>query len=86
MSFKPIKKDEAAMDNNLTKYLQCDVELSFSGPSTAVINKWAADTLRNLVDRVEADEFEVGHHHPVKDRVGKPVGTVYIDCARRDDI
>jgi len=74
------------MDDNLTKYLQCDVELSFSGPSTAVINKWAADTLRSLADRVEADEFKSGHHHPVRDRVGKPVGTVFFDCTQRDDI
>ena len=73
------------MDDNLTKFLQCDVELSFTGPTAGVLNKWAADTLRTLADRIERGEFDEGHHE-VKDRVGKPVGTAYFDYSEGDDI
>ncbi len=72
------------MDDNLTKYLQCDVELTLSGPSVAVLNKWAADTLRAVADRIEQGGFKDGHHE-VKDRVGKPVGTAYFDYTEGDD-
>ncbi|MGO8422239.1 hypothetical protein ACC807_10930 [Rhizobium ruizarguesonis] len=72
------------MDDNLTQYLKCDVELNFTGPSHAVVNKWAADVLRALADRIEKDEFEDGHHE-VKDRVGKPVGSIYLDFSEGDE-
>jgi hypothetical protein len=52
--------------------------LEFTGPNDATLNKWAADTLRKLADRIEKGEFEDGHH-PVMDNVGKQVGTIYVD-------
>ncbi len=69
----------------LTQFLKCDVELNFSGPTTAVINKWAADTLRKLADRIERDEFQEDGFHPVHDKVGKPVGEVYLDYSEGYD-
>jgi hypothetical protein len=65
-------------DDDVIPQLQCDVELEFTGPNTATLNKWAADVLRRLADRIERDEFESGHHD-LKDSVGKKVGTIYID-------
>ena len=62
----------------LILHLKCDVELSFSGPNDATLNKWAADALRKLADRIEKDEFQDGHHS-VKDNVGKEVGSIYVD-------
>lgn len=52
--------------------------MDFAGPNHAMLNKWAADVLRKLADRIEKEEFGDGHH-PVKDNVGKPVGTIYFD-------
>lgn len=66
------------MDSDVTPHLQCDVELEFVGPNIATLNKWAADALRKLADRIEGDELESGHH-TVTDNVGKSVGCVYID-------
>lgn len=65
-------------DDGTIPHLQCDVELQFSGPTSSTLNKWAAETLRRLADMVEKDVFDSGHH-PVKDSVGKQVGTIYID-------
>lgn len=65
-------------DHELTPHLKCDVELEFNGPTMAVLDKWAADVLRALADRVEKGEFQDGFHE-VADKVGKPVGTIYID-------
>ena len=59
-------------------YLKCDIELNFAGPTAATLNKWAADVLRKLADRIEEEEFEDGHHS-VKDNAGKPVGEIYVD-------
>ncbi|MDR9772416.1 hypothetical protein RJJ65_07065 [Rhizobium hidalgonense] len=73
------------MDDHFTQYLKCDVELNFTGPSPAVLNKWAADVLRALADRIEKQEFDDGHHE-VKDRVGKPVGTIYVDYSEGDEL
>ena len=73
------------MDDNLTQYLKCDVELNFSGPSEAVLNKWAADVLRALAERVERGEFGDGFHD-VKDKVGKQVGTIYLDFSEGDEV
>ena len=65
-------------EDQLIFHLKCDVELELIGPNHATINKWTADVLRELADRIEKDEFETGHH-PVKDKVGKPVGEIYLD-------
>ena len=65
-------------DDEVIPHLKCDVELDFAGPNDATLNKWAADALRKLADRIEKNEFDSGHH-PVKDNVGKTLGTIYID-------
>ena len=65
-------------DDNVTPHLKCDIKLNLSGPSHATVNKWTADVLRKLADRIEEDEFETGHH-PVEDSVGKNVGEIYLD-------
>ena len=64
-------------DDQLIPQLQCDTELILTGPNVATLNKWAADALRKLADRIEKEEFEDGHHE-VKDNVGKSVGTIYV--------
>lgn len=65
-------------DENLILHLKCDVELEFTGPNDATLNKWAAGALRKLADRLERAEFQDGFH-PVNDNVGKPIGTIYVD-------
>ncbi len=65
-------------DDEIIPHLQCDVELELEGPNLASLNKWAADALRKLADRIEKDEFESGWHD-VRDSVGKPIGKIYID-------
>ena len=65
-------------DGELTQYLACDVQLQLTGRTVAENNKWAADVLRALADRVERGDFHYGHHE-VTDRVGKPVGFIYVD-------
>ena len=65
-------------EDEIIPHLKCDVELEFTGPNWATLNKWAADALRKLADRIEKDEFESGFH-PVKDNSGKPVGEIYVD-------
>ena len=66
------------LDDGTTPYLKCDIELELSGPNHATINKWCADALRKLADRIEKDEFETGHHD-VADNVGKKIGSIYLD-------
>lgn len=61
-----------------TPTLFLTIETEFEGPNIATLNKWAADALRRLADKIERNEFEDGHH-PVTDNVGKPVGEVYFD-------
>lgn len=70
-------------ETELTPRLKCDVELEFVGPSVPVLEKWAADTLRALADRVERGEFEDGFTD-VKDESGKLVGTIYVDYSEGD--
>jgi hypothetical protein len=65
-------------DDEGTLHLKCDVELEFAGPNVETLNNWAADALRRLADRVERDEFQDGFH-PVTDKVGKPIGEIYVD-------
>ena len=65
-------------DDDVIPYLKYDVEMNFSGPNHATLNKWAADALRRLADSLEKDEREDGHHD-LKDNVGKTIGTFYID-------
>ena len=63
---------------SLPPQLQCDIELMVTGPNVGTLNKWTADVLRNLADRIEKDEFQDGWHD-VKDNVGKPIGKIYFD-------
>ncbi|MCD1266864.1 hypothetical protein B5M44_25560 [Shinella sumterensis] len=72
-------------DGELTQYLACDVQLQFTGPTAAVNNRWAADVLRALADRFEIDELDEGHHE-VTDRVGKPVGFIYVDYSEGEEL
>ncbi len=72
-------------EDALTHGLKCDIELNFTGPSGPVVNKWAADVLRRLAERIEKDEFEDGFHE-VKDSVGKPVGEIYLDFTLMDNV
>lgn len=65
-------------DDDVIPHLQCDIELNLSGPNYATINKWVADALRKLADRIEKDELDTGFH-PVTDNVGKPIGEVYLN-------
>lgn len=65
-------------DDDGSLHLKCDVELDLEGPNAATANKWVADALRRVADRIEKDELESGHHD-VKDSVGKTIGTVYVD-------
>lgn len=65
-------------DDEVIPRLNCDIELELEGPNEATLNKWAADVLRKLADRIEKNEFDSGHH-PVTDNVGKPIGTIYVD-------
>ncbi|WP_420418335.1 hypothetical protein [Pacificispira sp.] len=67
-----------AFDDGMTPGLQCDIELTVSGPNEATIYKWTAEALRRLADQIERDELESGHHD-VADRVGKKIGTIYLD-------
>jgi hypothetical protein len=66
------------MDEDVTEFLKCDIELDLPGPNNAVINRWVADALRGLADQIEKGEAEDGHH-PVKDKYGKKIGEVYFD-------
>ena len=65
-------------DDDVIPHLTCDIELEFVGPNDAVLNSWAAATLRKLAERIEKGEFDDGHHS-VTDSTGKAVGTIYID-------
>jgi hypothetical protein len=65
-------------DDDVIPQLQCDIELNFTGPNDETLNKWAADALRRLADRIEKNGFESGLHD-VHDNVGKPIGTLYVD-------
>ena len=65
-------------DDDVIPQLQCDIELKLEGPTDATLNKWAADALRNLANKLENNEFESGWHD-VKDNVGKPIGKIYVD-------
>lgn len=67
----------------LTPHLKCDVELEIAGPSVPTLNKWAADALRKLADRIEHDELEDGFH-AVADTAGKTIGKVYVDYSEGD--
>jgi hypothetical protein len=66
-------------DDDVIPYLKCDVEMEFTGPNDATLNKWAADVLRRLANSLENDEFKEDGFYDLKDGVGKIVGKVYID-------
>ena len=76
--FSHCKAMEAKSRDDVIPHLKCDIELDLSGPNNATINKWVADALRKLADRIEKDEFETGFH-PVTDNVGKKIGEIYLD-------
>jgi len=60
-------RDDA--DDGVIPHLKCDVEMVFEGPNDATMNKWAADVLRRLADRIEKDEFcGQDGHHPLAER------------------
>ncbi|MBB3389161.1 hypothetical protein FHT82_001884 [Rhizobium sp. BK275] len=65
-------------NDEMVTVLKCDVELNFTGPIPALVNKRAAAVLRSLAERLEKDEFEDGFH-PVKDENGEEVGEIYVD-------
>ncbi|MBL8597832.1 MAG: hypothetical protein JNL14_08860 [Devosia sp.] len=62
----------------MTPRLKCDVELELSGPNVESLNKWAADALRRLAERLELGDFE-DRFTDATDRTGKKVGTIYVD-------
>jgi hypothetical protein len=65
-------------DGELKRILTCDIQIQITGPAVAVNNTQAADVLRALADRIEKGGFDVGHD-VVTDRLGKPVGFIYVD-------
>jgi hypothetical protein len=71
------------MNDDLTVRLKCDVELDVPGPTMPVVDKWAADALRALADRLEKGQFQDGFAD-VPDKVGKKIGTVYVDYSEED--
>lgn len=70
--------------DELTPHLKCDIELELTGPNLGTIDKWAADALRKVADRLERGEYEDGFTD-VKDNVGKKIGTIYVDYSEGDD-
>lgn len=66
------------MDFHMESGLTCHVEMDVKGPNDGTAVKWTADALRRLADKIESGDFEDGHH-PIKDGVGKEIGTVYFD-------
>ena len=67
------------MSDDLT-HLKCDVEMNLIAPSLPTANKWAADALRRVADRIEKNELTDGFH-PLNDGAGKLIGEVYVDYA-----
>jgi len=66
------------MDEDDNTMLKCDVELNVAAPSLPTANRWVADALRRLADRLEREEFDDGLHD-VADGAGKKIGTIYVD-------
>ena len=66
------------MDDNLTNFIQCDVELNVSAPNEATAAKWTADALRRIADQIEANGYTDGHHD-IADGSGRKIGEVYFD-------
>lgn len=61
-----------------TNCIRCDVELEVKAPTMKVAAGWAAKALREIADKLEADQYGDGHHD-VTDRHGKKLGEVYFD-------
>lgn len=72
------------MGDDITPWIECDIELNFTGPNDATLRKWTADILRRLADRIDMNEFEDGHY-PVTDNSGKKVGEIYFDFSGQLD-
>ncbi len=64
--------------------MKCDIELELTGPNLGTMDKWAADALRKVADRLERGEYEDGFSD-VTDNVGKKIGTIYVDYSEGDD-
>jgi len=58
--------------------IKCDVELDVKGPTDRVATDRTTLALRSLADRIEADQYEDGHHD-IKSQLGEVIGTVYLD-------
>lgn len=65
-------------DHDLTPRLKCNVELELIGLSVRTLDKWAADALRAVADRLESSEYKDGFTD-VRDAAGKTIGTIYVD-------
>jgi len=63
----------------------CHVELNVEGPSDKVTYGWTAKALREIADRLEANQYSDGHHD-VTDKHGKKLGEVYFDFAEVNPI
>jgi hypothetical protein len=62
----------------LTPRLKCEIDLELSGPDVESLEKWAAASLIKLAERLALGNFEDGFTD-VTDRVGKKIGTIYVD-------
>lgn len=68
-------------EEEFTPRLKCDVELELTGPNDSTINKWAAEALRGLADRLERGELQ-GGFTDLTDHSGKKIGEVYADFSQ----
>jgi hypothetical protein len=50
------------MDDNIPQFLMLEIELNFTGASSAALNRASAEALRALAGRFERGEFDDGSH------------------------
>ncbi|WP_299945409.1 hypothetical protein [uncultured Ruegeria sp.] len=65
--------------------IKCDVELMVQGPSDKVAAGWTAKALREVADRLEADQYTDGFHD-ITSKQGKKLGEVYFDFSEVNPI
>ena len=53
-------------------------ELNVKAPTDRVATDRTAFALRSVADRLEADQWQDGHHE-LKNQIGEIIGTVYFD-------
>ncbi len=70
--------------DELTVFVQCDVELRVPGPNEKTARQWTVNALRAIADKLERDEYEDGHH-AIKDNSSRPIGSVYFDFSEGSD-